>query len=116
MTSLIRFHKKTFDNSYYKCEDYKKFYEDRTKKYNEYIKEEQKKSNLTYRGVVYEPNKQVKKKNHDKFDSLSKSNDETDLGYTLIGCFAIVIGIAIPPLGVILFVLAVIGFIIDETK
>jgi len=112
--------KKTFDNSYYKSEDYKKFCEDRTKKYNEYIKEEQKKSNLTYRGLDYELNKEVKKKNHDKFDSLSKSNDETDLGNTLIGCFGIVIGIAIgiaiPPLGVILFVLAVIGLIIDETK
>ena len=59
----------------HKSEDYKKFCEDRTKKHNEYIKEEQKKSNLTYRGVDYELNKDVKKKNHDKFDSLSKSND-----------------------------------------
>ena len=56
------YNKKTFDNSYYKSEDYKKFCEDRTKKYNEYIKEEQKKSNLTYRGVDYELNKEVKKK------------------------------------------------------
>ena len=72
---------------------------------------------LTYRGAVYNPDKKgLKSKNPEKLNSLSNSNDETNLGNTLIGCFAIFIGILIPPLGVILLILVVIGYIIEETK
>ena len=85
----------------------------------------EKKASLTYRGAVYSRTKKgLKNINYwgegtnlsKSKNDLSTSNQETNLGHTLIGCFAIVIGILIPPLGIILLGLAIFGYIIEETK
>ena len=85
----------------------------------------EKKASLTYRGAVYSrTKKELKNINYwgegtnlsKSKNDLSTSNQETNLGHTLIGCFAIVIGILIPPLGIILLGLAIFGYIIEETK
>ena len=56
--------------------------------------------------------------------NLSKTNNilysdkwrkkTNDVGYSLIGCFSIIIGILIPPIGVILLIIAAIGYFSEK--